>query len=68
MYDVNWFTDGKHTFIEKCLVDNKNLDQLGDDNSTCTKENKHAIMDHITGHQNIGTMDLSIDTELEVYL
>ena len=34
MYDVNWFTDGKCTFLEKCLVDNENLDQAGEDNTT----------------------------------
>ena len=26
------------TFIEKCLVENENLDQIGDDNSACTKK------------------------------
>ena len=72
MYDVNWFTDGKCTFIEKCIVvvGNENFDQIcDDDNSTCNKENKHTVTcvtpqrrDHITSHQNIGIMGLSIGT------
>ena len=56
MYDVKWFTDDKCTCIEKCLVviaGNENLDPIGDNNSTCTKESKHTvtpqIRDHITG-------------------
>ena len=32
MYDVNWLTN------EKCLVDNENLDQIGDDNWIYTEE------------------------------
>ena len=56
MYDVNLFTDDTHTFIEKYLLDNQNLNQIGDDYSTGTKENKHTvtprIRDWITGHQN----------------
>ena len=40
MYDVNWFTNDKHTFIEKCLVDNENLDQIGNDNCTYMYQRK----------------------------
>ena len=70
MYDVNWFTDGKRTFIEKCLVDDENFDQIGKDNSM--SQRKHAITarirDHTTSHQNIRTMVSSIGTEKWVYL
>ena len=72
IYDVNWFTDDQHTFIEKCLVDYESLDQIGDDNNTRSKENKHTvtprIRDHIPGHQHIGTIVLNTSTEMGVYL
>ena len=50
MYDANWLTDGKHTFVKTCLVDDENVNQIGE------------------VYQNIFTVDLSIGTEIGVYL
>ena len=44
MYDVNWFTDGKYAFIEKCLVDDENFNQTGEDNSM--SQRKHQPPKH----------------------
>ena len=34
MCEVNCFTDDKHTFTEKCLVDNKKLHHIGEDDNS----------------------------------
>ena len=41
MYNVNWFTDGTPTFIQKCLVDDKNFEQIGEDNSTSQRKQSY---------------------------
>ena len=69
MYDLNWFTDVKRTFIEKCLYEN--FDHMVKIIAH-PKVNKHnanpQIKDHTTSHQNIFTMVFIIGTEIGVYL